>query len=50
MIGVADHSRMRRATSTPSMSGRPRSRRITAGARVAASTSACAPVRASTTR
>ena len=37
MTGTALHSRSRRVTSTPSRSGRPRSSRITSGARVAAS-------------
>src|SRR5512145_770396 len=49
IIGVWAHSRKRRVTSSPLMSGRLRSRRITSGRSVAAARKASAPLAASQT-
>ena len=49
MIGASDHSRMRRMTSFPSMSGKPRSRMITSLALAAIWESAASPVAAVST-
>src|SRR5512134_591688 len=49
-MGTALHSRIRRVTSTPSMSGSPRSSRTASGPRVEASRSAASPVSASISR
>src|SRR5574341_338864 len=49
MMGVCVHSRSRRVTSTPSMSGRPRSRMMISGRSAATAMSASSPVVASNT-